>query len=265
MIRTDIMRVKRIVVSILLIPAVLIVFAAFLAWGGVSNPAGRRCIGEISAPIGFERVAVAEGSFGEFIREFPIQKRGSHMEYFNGSTALGQYWGYAVLDLPMLSGSEQCADVVMRMRAEYLWRSAQYNSIRFQSVTGENQKYGGGSDRKAFENYMRKVYANSNTSSLSGELPSKSFKDIEPGDVFVYGAPDARHYGHAVLVADVARNPVTGKTAIMLAQGSTPALTMHIIRNMFHPTRSPWVILDSSPEGVSISGIHFDMSHLKGW
>ena len=265
MIKTSIMRVKRIVAGILLIMVILIALAAFLAWGGVSNPAGRRCIGEISAPIGFERVAVKEGSFGEFIREFPLQKRGSHMKYFNGNTALGQYWGYAVLDLPMLSSTEQCADAVMRMRAEYLWKIGRYNSIHFQSVTGENQKYGSGSDRKAFENYLRKVYANSNTTSLSRELPSKSFKDIEPGDVFVYESTNPNYYGHAVLVADVAHNPRTGKIAIMLAQSSTPALTMHIIRDMFHPVRSPWVILDSSAEGFSISGIHFEMSHLKEW
>ena len=78
--------------------------------------------------------------------------------------------------LPMLSNMEQCADAVMRMRAEYLWDKGRYDSIHFHSVSGVDQRYSGGSDRKAFENYLRRVFDNSNTSSLRRELKEKPFQ-----------------------------------------------------------------------------------------
>ena len=258
--------VKRIFLWLFTVPAVLAVAAAWLIWGGVSNPANRGTIGEIKTPRGFERVEVESGSFGEFIRQFPLQERGSHMSYSDGRIALGQGIGYAVLDLPLLSDTEQCADAVMRMRAEYLWQSGRYGSIHFHSVSGKDQRYTGGADRKAFERYLIGVYGNSNTSSLRRELNSKPFKDIVPGDVFVYESSRPGYYGHAVLVADVAKNAKTGQTAVMLAQSSTPALTMHIIRDIPHPFRSPWIILDDSDKNLYISGfIHFYMSDLRGY
>lgn len=247
------------------IPAVLLVGMAWILWGGVSNPAGRKTIGEISAPAGFERVEVPQGSFGAFIREFPLKRRGSHMRYYNGKLAYGQYFGYAVLDLPMISDIEQCADAVMRMRSEYLWSKGLYSSIHFHSVAGKDMRYGGGADRVAFEKYLRRVYDSANTASLRKYMNKKDFKDIAPGDVLVYEAPSAGVYGHAVLVADVAVNPKTGRKALMLAQSSTPALTMHITRNIFHPFRSPWVVIDDSDDAISISGIRFKKTDLRGW
>lgn len=247
------------------IPVTLLVLVTWLLWGGVSNPGNRGRIGDITAPRGYERVPVEPDSFGEFLRDFPLQGRGSHMRYFNGSLAYGQYFGYAVLDLPMLADTEQCADAVMRMRAEYLWSKGRYGSIHFRSVSGKEQKYVGKADRKAFEKYLRGVFDNSNTTSLKRETKPKALADIAPGDVFVYESPGEGYYGHAVLVADVAVNKRTGQKAIMLAQSSTPALTMHIIRDFLHPARSPWVILEKSAGGFSISGIHFDLSDLRSW
>ena len=258
-------RKKTIILLLTAFPVTLLVAASWLIWGGISNPGNRKTIGDISVPRGFERIEVASGSFGEFIRSFPLKERGSHMTYYNGKMALGQYFGYAVLDLPILSDIEQCADAVMRMRAEYLWDKGAYDSIHFHSVSGKDQRFAGGQDRDEFERFLRKVYGNSNTTSLKREMKTKSLKDIVPGDVFVYESPGAGYYGHAVLVVDVAINKKTGQKAIMLSQSSTPALTMHIIRDMLHPIQSPWVILDDSAEGVFISGIHFDIEDLREW
>ena len=258
-------RKKTILLLISSVPITMLVLACWVLWGGVSNPRNRSRIGEIPVPGGYERVAVDSGSFGDFIRKFPLQKRGSHLRYHNGTLAYGQYFGYAVLDLPMLSNTEQCADAVMRMRAEYLWSIGNYESIHFRSVSGKDQKYGGNADRKAFEKYLRGVFDNSNTASLRREMKPNALASIVPGDVFVYESPGAGFYGHAVLVVDVAINKKTGQKAIMLAQSSTPALTMHIIRDFLHPIRSPWVVLDDTTNELSISGIHFEMSDLRSW
>ena len=259
-------RLRRTIAAAVISPVILIiVMAAWLIWGGVSNPAGRKTIGEITPPRGYERVTVAPESFGAFIKDFPLQGRGAHMRYYNGKLAYGQSFGYAVLDLPMLSNMEQCADAVMRMRAEYLWDKGRYDSIHFHSFSGVDQRYSGGSDRKAFENYLRRVFDNSNTSSLRRELKEKPFQDISPGDVLVYESPGTGHYGHAVLVADLAVNHRTGKKALMLAQSSTPALSMHIIRDILHPIRSPWVIIEDTDHDIFISGIRFQSSDLRTW
>lgn len=258
-------KLKRIILWLSALPIILIAGMAWLLWGGVSNPAGRKTIGEITPPMGYRRVEVDRGSFGAFIREFPLQGRGSHMKYYDGSLAYGQILGYAVLDLPIISNMEQCADAVMRMRAEYFWRDRQYGRIHFHAVDGKDMRYGGGADRAAFEKYLCRVYGNANTTSLRRHMKEKDFGEVSPGDVLVYEARSADTYGHAVLIADVAVNPRTGKKALMIAESSTPALTMHIVRDLLHPLRSPWIVVDESDTDVFISGIRFKKTDLRGW
>ena len=88
-------RFRRIIAAAAISPVILIiVMAAWLIWGGVSNPAGRKTIGEITPPRGYERVTVAPESFGAFIKDFPLQGRGAHMRYYNGVIdVLGRAFG----------------------------------------------------------------------------------------------------------------------------------------------------------------------------
>lgn len=239
---------------------------AWILYGGISNPGNRKTIGGIRPPVGYERVEVDNDSFGAFIRAFPLKKRGSHMYYYDGQLALMQYWGYAVLDLPMLSNNEQCADAVMRIYSEYLWNKRKPNDVHFLNYSGKDERYTGSKeDRKAFEKYLRHIFDVSNTGTIRKQLKKKAWKDIAPGDVLVYPAANNHSSGHAVLVADVAVNARTGKKAIMLAQSSTPALTMHIIRDFLHPAKSPWLIIDDKTSDIFISGISFNAEDLRTW
>ena len=258
-------KIKRIILWLFAIPVVLIAGVAWLLWGGISNPAGRKTIGEITSPMGFQRVEVEPGSFGAYLREFPLQGRGSHMKYYDGSLAYGQYFGYAVLDLPMISENEQCCDAVQRMRSEYLFSKGRYSDIHFESFQNGTMRYRGGADHEALHKYLRKVYGASNTSTLRHELTKKPFAEIAPGDVLVYEADRNHSVGHAVLVVDVAVNPNDGRKAIMVAESSMPALSMHIVRDILHPVRSPWVSLDDENETVFISGFCFGKDDLRGW
>ena len=258
-------KIKRIVLWLSAIPVVLIAGMAWLLWGGISNPAGRKTIGEITPPMGFQRVEVEPGSFGAYLREFHLQGRGSHMKYYDGTLAYGQYFGYAVLDLPMISENEQCCDAVQRMRGEYLFSKGRYSDIHYESFQNGTMKYRGGANHEALHKYLRKVYGASNTSTLRHELTKKPFAEIAPGDVLVYEADRNHPVGHAVLVVDVAVNPKNGRKAIVVAQSSMPALSMHIVRDILHPVRSPWVSLDDENETVFISGICFGKDDLRGW
>lgn len=255
---------KKVCLWLLVPPVLLAAAAAWFLWGGISNPAGRKTIGDIAVPAGYQRVAVDSGSFGEFLRNFPLERCWTRIRYYDGSLAYCQYLGYAVLDLPVFGPDEQCADVAMRLQAEYLWSQGRYGEIRFRSVNGENLPYTGGSDRKAFERYLRKVYGKANTASLRKQLGQKPVTDIAPGDVLVYTDPD--FYGHAVTVVDVAVNRKTGAVAVLLAEGSMPAQSAHIARNITRPFFSPWMKLDLEDSCLLASGfLHFDRSDLRSW
>ena len=256
---------KILIISLVAAPALLIGALAFAILIGISNPANRATIGEITPPMGFERVEVAPGSFGEYIREFPLQKRGARMRYYDGSVALGQLFGYAVLDLPLISGNEQCCDAVQRMRSEYLFSRGRYSDIHFKSFEKGVMTYGGGADKSKLYKYLRKVYGASNTGTLRAELRKKPLSEIFPGDVLVYGADGHHNVGHAVLVVDVAVNKRTGEKAIMVAQSSMPALTMHIVRNFHNPISSPWIIIKDFDSDIYFSFIRFRPGDLRAW
>lgn len=158
------------------------------------------------------------------------------MNLYNSTKPSNYQWlSAAVVDMPLLSNDEQCADVCMRMRAEYLYKTKQYNKIRFTALNGEPISYTGGADRKAFERFMRNVFGRCNTTSMRKSLKTRELKDMQIGDVFVYPhrkVAGKNRYGHAVMVADMAVNKRTGKKAFLLIEGNTPARDIHVVRNL---------------------------------
>ena len=78
---------------------------------------------------------------------------------------------------------------------------------------------------------------------------------MQSGDIFIYSAEDRNGaaYGHAVTVVDVAQNSKTGKKAFLLAEGFLPARSIHVMRNLENPFRSPWFMLDEDAEGLILS------------
>ncbi len=256
---------KKVITTILVLAGLLCAAGAWAVFVGFSNPGNRKTVGEIAPPPGFKRVDVAPDSFGAYIRSFPLQRRGSKMKCYDGSTALGQYIGYAVLDLPLISENEQCCDAVQRMRSEYLFSRKRYSDIHFRSFQDGTVSYGGGGDHEALHKYLRRVYGMSNTSTLRHEMKKKRLADIEPGDVLVYEAGPGHQVGHAVLVADVAVNPRTGEKAIMVAQSSMPALTMHVVRNVTNPFLSPWTVIKDEEADIAVSFVRFHPGDLRTW
>ena len=223
----------------LFVVALLCTFSGFIT----SNPHNYKTIGDISTPIGYERVKGDDPAYAEFLRSLPLKRRGEKVQLFTGGNADWQIGNYAVINLPLLSNWEQCADVCMRLRAEYLFQAKKYNGIHFKSFKGKTMQYSGGSSRKAFEDYLRRVYTASNTCTLRNELKTRPLKDIQPGDIFVYQASSEHKVGHAVMVVDVAVNK-NGEKAFLIAEGNTPANEIHVLHNIKNPFRSPWYILD---------------------
>lgn len=244
---------------------IVAIVLAFGFWGWyvttTSNIWDAKAIGDIPAPHGYTRVEAEDGSYAAYLRSLPLKKRGAKVQLYTGGDANYQILSTGVIDLNLLSNSEQCADVTMRLRAEYLWKKGRYGEICFRNVNGKNMRYTGGSSRKAFEKYMREVFGVCSTFSEYRETTPRSIKDVQPGDVLVYPARPGHRYGHAIIVTDVARNG-SGKIAIMCAEGNTPAREMHVVRNL-NPLQNPWFLLDEDDKTIKISFFHFNKSELR--
>ena len=238
-------------------------FCVWVLFGSkTSNPHNYATIGDIPTPWGYDRVAGEDATYAWYLRQLPLKEKGAKVMLYTGGESRFQSLNYAVVDLPLLSNAEQCADVCMRLRAEYLYNTGQYGRIRFQNVNGKTLSYGGGSSRKSFERYLRNLYGVASTFSLSREMKTRRLADMQPGDVFVYPARYGHKYGHAIMVVDVAVNK-HGKKAFLLAEGNTPARNIHVLRNFENPFRSPWFMLDEDADDLLLAVFHYKASELR--
>lgn len=255
--------VKRIVMLIILVSILGASYGVWIIYGSkTSNPNSYKKVGDIPPPWGYERIIGDDSAYCEFLRSLSLKCKGSEVMLYTGGKSRFQSLNYAVVDMPLLSNAEQCADVCMRLRAEYLFQTRQYGRIRFQNVNGKTLVYGGGSSRQAFERYLRNLYGVASTFSLSREMKNRRLADMQPGDVFVYPARYGQKYGHAVMVVDVAISK-GGRKAFLLAEGNTPARNIHILRNFENPFRSPWFILDNDADNLLLSVFHYKATDLK--
>ena len=144
--------IKKILIGILLIVISVLSYGAWILLGSkTSNPDNYKTIGDIPTPWGYERIKSDDAAYSEFLRSLPLKGRGADVMLYTGGHSRFQSLNYAVVDIPLLSNAEQCADVCMRLRAEYLFYTSQYGRIRFQNVNGKTLSYGGGNSRKSFE------------------------------------------------------------------------------------------------------------------
>ena len=257
--------IKKAIILIVLIAIVIIGYGTWILLGSkTSNPNNYKTIGDIPEPWGYERISGDDIAYTYYLRSLPLKRRGAKVQLYTGGDSRFQSLNYAVVDMPLLSNAEQCADVCMRLRAEYLFQTDQYGLISFQNVNGKTLTYGGGSSRIAFERYLRNLYGVASTFSLSREMRTRRLGDMQPGDVFVYAAvdrPDNHKYGHAVMVVDVAESK-SGKKAFLLAEGNTPARNIHVIRNLENPFRSPWFFVDGDEEMLLLAVFPYKSSEL---
>ena len=256
--------IKRIFVLLLICVVAGIGYVVWILFGcTTSNPHNYKTIGEIPTPQGYERIIGNDSSYSKFLRSLPLKEKGSKIRLYTGGKANHQSLGYAVVNIPLLSNAEQCADVCMRLRAEYLYQTGQYGRIRFHDVNGNVLAYNGGISRKAFEQYLRNVYDVASTYSLSREMKLRRLRDMQPGDVFVYAAVDrpGNKYGHAIMVVDVAVNK-KGEKAFLLAEGNTPARNIHVIRNLENSFHSPWFMLDDDAKDLLLAVFSYKSNEL---
>ena len=227
--------IKRILFVLALVTVFILGYGAWILFGNkTSNPNNYKTVGDIPAPWGYERCEGSDSQYCSYLRLLPLRRKGSEVMLYTGGRARFQSLNYAVVDIPLLSNAEQCADVCIRLRAEYLYYSKQYGNIHFKDVNGNTMRYSGGASRKSFENYLRRVYGVASTYSLSREMKTRRLSDMQPGDVFV-----------------------------LLAEGNTPARNIHIMRNFENPFHSPWFFLDDDADLLLLSVFTYKSKELR--
>ncbi len=85
-------------------------------------------------PNGFVREGVND--WGDYLRLLPLKPKGSMVHLYEGSIKDNPVHA-AVVDIDIGNKDlQQCADAVMRLRAEYLFQANQYDDIHFNFTNG---------------------------------------------------------------------------------------------------------------------------------
>lgn len=221
-------------------------------------------VGEIPLPEGFERLTVVENSFAAWIRKLPL-KQDKLLHLYNHQPSKHQHWHYAVVDMPVPeNGLQQCADAVIRLKAEYYFSQKQYNKIFFgnnQHVFSFTTMYSGCFSKTCFENYLSNVFAMCGTYTLEEMTTSMpNYNNIFPSNILLKaGSP-----GHVMLVADVAYNPKTKEKIYLLLQSYMPSEEIHIVTNALNSKMGPWQNIDTN-QTIKTWGYTFSKNNLRKW
>lgn len=208
---------------------------------------------------GFTRITSPAGSFAAYLQALPLKPTGTPTKTYTGSIARTNPYTAAVIDISVgAQDLQQCADAVMRLRAEYLYQQKNYKAISFNFTSGfkcDFEHYANGyryvNERwilkgkrdygyPNFMRYMTLVFSYAGTLSLQKELkPVTNSNDIKIGDVFIRGGSP----GHCFIVVDMAEDNAH-KKQFLLAQSFIPAQNIQVLQD-----GSPWFSVDR-PAGI---------------
>ncbi len=220
-------------------------------------------------PSGFQRGTVPSNTFAAYLRNVPLKSHVAMVHLFDGRMKNRQDVHAAVIDMSVgTKDLQQCADAVMRLRAEFLFAADRKEEITFNFTSGFKAPFsrwmkgerikvqgnvcswvaGGqvGSTHADLLKYLDMIFSYAGTASLSKELKECASSPVQPGDVFIQGG----HPGHAVIVVDVASDG-KGDHVFLLAQSYMPAQEIHVLKNLRDPSLSPWFKLNDGEELVT--------------
>lgn len=235
-----------------------------------------------SPPEGFARAPVARGSYAEWLRNLPMMPPGSPVLSYRGDEVQPGNAPHlaGVVDLDVgREDLQQCADTILRLRAEYLWQRGAHSAIRFRFTSGDVSawdKWARGyrpvisgprarfvkrrppsQTRQTFREYLTNLFRFAGTLSLAKEGRAVGGRAVLPGDFISLGGSP----GHAIVVLDVVRDGA-GKQRVLLGQSYMPAQSFHVLRD--EGTGSPW--FEVTPTGgarIATWGARFPWSKLR--
>ena len=143
-------------------------------------------IKKIPLPEGFKRVGVEEKSFAEWLQNVAL-KNDKTVYLFDGSKKINQQAQFAVLNISVgKKNLQQCADAVMRLRAEYLFAYGRFEEIHFTDNDGTIYNFSPPYTTAHFKKYLDVVFGMCGSASLAKQLKTvQTFSDIKPGNVII--------------------------------------------------------------------------------
>ena len=246
----------------------------------VINSTGNTLETRILPPAGYRRKKAESGSLTDFLRKYPLKKHGKPVLLYNGEEKWNQDAHAAVFKLPLEKEDlQQCADSVIRVYAEYFWKSRQQERISFRFVDGFQAEYdkwrrgyriqtgehgsswvsGGTTDNSYgnFKKYLRMVFAYASTLSMKEESKKIPLSKLDVGDIFLKaGSP-----GHVVMVVDICED-AAGRKAFLLGQGYMPAQEFHLLKNP-SGKNDPWYYMDEISYPFSTPEYSFEKGSLR--
>ena len=187
-----------------------------------------------SPPENFIWIESVSGSYGQFIENFKLKPYGTKILKYDGTPIATQNLHEAVFDISVGNKDlQQCADAVIRLRAEYLKRIGKEDEIGFHYTSGDFLKWNeykngvrlfvngnkvtrgsisANSSENSFQNYLDNIYNYAGTISVNRETkPVTKNSYLKTGDILITpGSP-----GHVVFIAGVAKNS-DGKKVYLL-------------------------------------------------
>ncbi len=203
-------------------------------------------------------------SFSYFLQHLKLKDSAAKVKYFDGSFKNPDGIYVSVIDKPINNKDlHQCADALIRLRAEYFYQNKKYKNIRFlfngdkkyHAYTEYNQ---GDYSIAKFYSYLDYIYSYANTASLKKQLKPKPYYLLDIGDVLIQSK---NPYGHAVMVVDVCKNN-KGEKKYILAQSYMPAQEIQILLN--ENKDDVWFSMEKRNE-IYTPEWTFDTTDLRTW
>lgn len=186
-----------------------------------TDPEGMTVQSRINPPEGYNRIKVGEGSFGEYLREYPVLPAGVKLPVYDGTT-MSPFDAAAIFDISLGDeGYQQCADSIIRLYSDYYYEKGQYDKISFQFSNGDECSYqrwrdgkrmlvlGGFSmeipmafyddSEQQYRNYLKEVMNYAGTISLQNESRVIPLEELRIGDFICSDT-------HVVMIVDIAEN-----------------------------------------------------------
>lgn len=222
-------------------------------------------------------IVTDQNSWPYFLQHLP-ERNGPVLDY-KGRPVPDQQKHASVLTYDVgTSDLQQCADALMRLRAEYLFTQKRYSEIHFHFVSGQdysyqdycngkrpvasdnNVRWSSGAtatvDHQSLRSYLDIVYAYASTISLAKELKNTDAFGI--GTVVIHpGSP-----GHCFIIVNEATAPSGGKL-FKLVEGYTPAQSIYVLQNISAPELGVWHRLSKGE--ISTASYTFSSYQLKAF
>lgn len=275
-----------VVISVLLIAEIVLVIPGFpqshsYPWLEAYD-SSEAIVNRIPVPDGYERVKTVFGTFEDWLRHLPLKKGRTSVYLYNGKKKINQNAHFTVVDIDVGDKDlQQCADAIIRLRAEFLYSVTNYAAIHFNFTSGDRADFtkwiegyrpivngnkirwikseGEDFSYRNFRKYLVKVFIYAGSFSLNKEMHRvQDINDMRIGDVFIEGG----FPGHAVIVVDMAVNIRMGKKLFLLVQSYMPAQNIHVLKNPANSTLDPWYELNFG-ETLYTPEWTFNKNHLK--